>query len=1258
MEGVSNPFSTGGGGVTFEIQVQASFLALLLIKGRIPCFPSAQIDRLHLQASHLGFHTDDVVAEAMDATGRRRKLAVQTKHAISISVSNQAFTEALRKAWADFNNVSLFDPNADALALITGPQSANVISHFRPLLEWSRASANVQDFLHRITIPQYTADATRQYWQVICQVLRDGHPEEPADEQIWQFLRSFHLLSYDFDRHPSQDANRVKDLLALAARDQAITRGEKIWRALLELVLHGNPNAATFVYDSIPEAIRADIQPLANIFAHDPVRRLQEHGRELLGIIQDAIASHIHIPRIDCEQRLSMFFDHHRFVLVTGTAGIGKSALAKDTLQQLSQEVPVFAFRAEEFAYGHIDEALSRIGIHESLQDLSARFPLHPRKLLFIDSLERLLEAESFDAFLMFLQRVKDDPTWQVVMTCRSYALEQVRDIFFLSLAVPVVTFDTPALTDDELQTATQRIPGLVTLLSNPRVKILLRNPFFLKQACQVDWSTEPDIHALDEQTLRDRVWRDTVQRQQFRPEGMPLRRETYFFNICLARARSMQPFVSRPHEDLEALQALIDDELVITQQHGVAPAHDLLEDWALIRWVDKAFFDTQQDPRRFFFALGHEPAIRRSFRLWLKETFESSRTQGISSFVTQVVLEGEVEPYWRDETLTGTLLSGKAAEYIAAQRDQLLANNKALLRRLIHLLRTACKSPNERLLNQQIAQDPSSALASLFLRPMGNAWPAVLQLIREHLDLFKTEDLSTILGLLEDWASSVSVYNPTPLGARDAGLIALHYWNLLEETYGSTEIEERLLKVMLAVPHAIAPEFRQLVEDGFREEDRSRRRYSRRQQTLYERMLSSLDSRAACEYMPELVIAVAREAWGLKEATHGSRDYSWSDISTFFGLSHHVDHEYFPPSRLQGPFFFLFKYHPQWALSFIVELSNHCATSFATSHLDRNSDDSPHEVVLTLNSEKTVPQWGNLRLWCLYRALSVGPDILQSALMALEDWLLEKAKSGAALTSQGTLLLQQGNNVALAAVVASVAVAYPEAFGEAVLPLLRTPAFFAWDRTRMAQEYGHTSDIRPLMGIPTGPLEDVYYDERKESDKREHRKRDLEYLVAKLQLTSIGGKVCDIVDAHRNALPPIDEQSESCKLWRLALNRMDLRFYSPQDGPEQGILFVPKALDRDLQEYVESHEPSRRAFEERMVLFNWGIATFKGEQTESQKERDWREMLSLARGVYAETAAQSTDLSDLTANGGPVYVAGVCSRRMYQGSLERIKHR
>jgi len=37
---LSNPFSTGGGGPTFESRVQAAFVALMLTKGVCPCLPS------------------------------------------------------------------------------------------------------------------------------------------------------------------------------------------------------------------------------------------------------------------------------------------------------------------------------------------------------------------------------------------------------------------------------------------------------------------------------------------------------------------------------------------------------------------------------------------------------------------------------------------------------------------------------------------------------------------------------------------------------------------------------------------------------------------------------------------------------------------------------------------------------------------------------------------------------------------------------------------------------------------------------------------------------------------------------------------------------------------------------------------------------------------------------------------------------------------------------------------------------------------
>ena len=48
---LSNPFSTGGGGVHFEAHVQASFVALMLTGGHAPCLPCWPIAEIKLGSS-------------------------------------------------------------------------------------------------------------------------------------------------------------------------------------------------------------------------------------------------------------------------------------------------------------------------------------------------------------------------------------------------------------------------------------------------------------------------------------------------------------------------------------------------------------------------------------------------------------------------------------------------------------------------------------------------------------------------------------------------------------------------------------------------------------------------------------------------------------------------------------------------------------------------------------------------------------------------------------------------------------------------------------------------------------------------------------------------------------------------------------------------------------------------------------------------------------------------------------------------------
>ena len=106
---LSNPFSTGGGGPHFEAHVQASFVALMLTGGYVPCLPCWPIAEIKLQGKIDGFETDDLVVVVENVNSKeRRKLLGQVKHSIAITQGSTLFGEVMQAAWNDFKNPKVF----------------------------------------------------------------------------------------------------------------------------------------------------------------------------------------------------------------------------------------------------------------------------------------------------------------------------------------------------------------------------------------------------------------------------------------------------------------------------------------------------------------------------------------------------------------------------------------------------------------------------------------------------------------------------------------------------------------------------------------------------------------------------------------------------------------------------------------------------------------------------------------------------------------------------------------------------------------------------------------------------------------------------------------------------------------------------------------------------------------------------------------------------------------------------------------------
>lgn len=251
---LSNPFSTGGGGLNFETRVQASFAVLMLAGGFSPVLPIAPIVRIKLQGKHKGFATDDLIIFTDDLNGNGgARLLGQIKHSISITENDPTFGEVIRSAWADFRNPDVFQEGRDSIALITGPLSATDTQNVRTILEWARHSESAEDFLDKVEKTQFSSKAKRDKLQAFRVQLKEANAgTELQNDELWRFLKCFHLLGYDLDVRSGVTLSLLHSVIGQRAPDNA----NAIWARLTDEVQYANQNAGSLTRDSISADVR------------------------------------------------------------------------------------------------------------------------------------------------------------------------------------------------------------------------------------------------------------------------------------------------------------------------------------------------------------------------------------------------------------------------------------------------------------------------------------------------------------------------------------------------------------------------------------------------------------------------------------------------------------------------------------------------------------------------------------------------------------------------------------------------------------------------------------------------------------------------------------------------------------------------------------------------------------------------------------------------------------------------------------------
>ncbi|RXK59210.1 hypothetical protein ESA94_13800 [Lacibacter luteus] len=1086
MSTKSNVYSQGGGGTTYEFEVQTAFMIQFIIGGIMPGISDSRIDLIRLQSGSLNYQTDDLLLECSNETGQKTKVLFQIKHNLTISEKSPLFSEVLKKIWDDFVNEQLFNPNVDKIYIVKSYLTSDEKKHLKTLCNWAKVKSTSEDFINEAKrIP-----SKNNYLLLFRKVLKNILNKEIDDENLYRLFVCLDFIEYDFGEAASTAKANLLTLIECSKDSSCTLPSVQIWDSVFSFVSHADNKGGSFNSTNIPAHLKSFFNSSYYTNAQKKLLLISQQSFELINIINDKIGN-ITLDRQSYLERITTESINNNITIITGVAGSGKSVLAKQFISNIRKNSSGYTlvFKADELNKISLRDYFLKFDIHLTTSEIFSFFPLHNEHYIYIDSFEKLLEGES-DAFKQLLNITSANSKIKIIATCREADLSLIR-IKYLSES-KTEPIKVKLLNDEELLILQEKLPTLAAILKNKRIHSLLKVPKYLDFAYRANQLSGDNFSESDEHAFIQNLWDIIVENKLNNSSiGLPERRNKQFVDLAVTRAKKMAPYIIPLNPDVEALANLLKDGVVAksNETDAYTPAHDILEDWALIKYVDWIFFQ-QKDPLLFFTHLGTEPAMRRAFRLWTLQALKSQNEEKLG-FFTQILSAVNIESYWQDESVIALLYSPYLATFLESNKELLLKNKWALLSRFIHIMRTSCREYG----------NIDFLIEKKFI-PISESWNHIISFIAEHLDKLPIEKYDLVLHTINDWHYVLYCTEDIHPVAGKAGIIVEH---LLENQYINQDDyyyrnDNALLcvKLLLDCCGAIPDKTKKLIEIASanyeKEEDGIDRDWKkiRFYEKIVETALSGPASTQLAKHLPAILISLMKKEWILPDEPEVVNDDTWAissrrnsrDSNTSFGLASEYKRDYFPASAYQTPVYWLLKYHTIPTIDFVIDLLNHSTEAFLKSDYARS--DERLKIDIYLPDGRIISQHGSMGLWSMFRGTGIAtPYLLQSVLMGLEKYLFEIGDQGIDqkefLQSLIERIITGSNNISLTAVISSVAQAYPLMVGKWIVSLFSGRKIMHWDMER------YRADQTPFY-LPGLDNDKLFQQERIAADKLPHR--------------------------------------------------------------------------------------------------------------------------------------------------------------------------
>ena len=1186
-------FQKGGGGTNFEQLVQTAFLTTLIIHGNAPCLDSGELSEVALQVTNRGYETDDFMVTAKSASGEHRVL-IQVKHDISFTVDNGIFKEVINAFWKDYNNTSIFDKSKDKLIIVKNGLTKDERNHLKSLFNWAKNHATEADFITEVNRIRGKKDRLDVFREVLKEANNNTYL---TDKELWEFLKCVDVLEYDFLNEGSIDKTYFLNLIKLSKNKKSAATEKEIWDSIFAYAATLNPNGGSVTLESIRDKDffqHFDNTHLTSYFK--AVEKLKSDSNEILRPIKTYIGkgeNKFHLQRSELREKILVGLSNFQLTIVTGKPGVGKSAEIKEILEKDYPNASVFVFRADQFNESTLANVFSSQGVNETIQDIFSCISLIPEKIIFVDSLEKLLEADPECAFKQLLALLKEHPEIKLIASSRKYAI----DLITLKFGIDkdnICIIDIPTLNEEELKFVAEKFPQLNSVLKNDKVKKLLQSPKYLDFSILAISKTNDDYANVSLTEFKDKLWNSLVVDSTNTKNGLPIKREEAFKEIAVKRAREMKLFTKPDKSDAEAIACLENDEIVFQENNNrkYSPTHDILEDWALVKYVSSKFEDFP-NPKDFFSNLGNEPAIRRAFRLWVEDYLIDNNGK-INELIKVTIADQTIEKYWADELLVAVFKSENSNSFFTSFEKELLEDNSVFFNRCLHIIKTCCKE-----------SDPKTNNSNLLL-PIGSGWKEALFFTKKNNSQLESIKLS-ILNFLTDWYYRLlfqykKIENAELEAAKS---IVLTYLKEVEEEKEFWQEENAkgksstLILILFGLASISKEEIKQLIARAFtKKENRESWRLNSFYENVIENCLSGIGNQRLIKELPELIIETAWKNW--KYIPTKESDYP-NEISFISGHSLSDEecwgirdrHSFFPSGIYKTPFYNLLWIHPSIGMKFIIDFINYSVEFYVKASCEHKHNIS--QIEIELNDGTVVEKWADWELWAAYRGLSVTNYALESLLMSFEKFLLEMGKQKTDVSKKNLkfifdYVIKNSNNVAPIAVLTSVAIAYPEEVEEAMLPLLSVKEFYEWDLSRALQE---NSVFAPMDGRISFAQK-----ERFESNQLPHRKkyqRGLRDFILDYQFNvrKLNKEIHQIIDKLKAQYDGKDV------IWKKNLIEMDIRNHKVREYDEKlGGFPIQPEYDEEVVKFIEFNKESFEADTKSLNISGQLLKTYEKKET------------------------------------------------------------